>query len=390
MQILESRRELPKTRCELLRKPDKSKRPKRLVPLLLDCPAPVAAGSVLLCFVVLWMELHSIWCGKKRPVYEVLLSQALVGEFNSDCQSGLCLPQTRDVVIVRAPTKGNVKEGWSCWVHSQWTCRVVDGSTCKILESWTYKLNPRLRNDFIGWRASSVYQLGADNRTPIVKHFSEYVPLESDGYPRTQGFLLHFNLPFNGLESSVGSSYAANANNKQCSRKQEGCAVNPIPRYRHGGNFSDSYGFACITAALLGVCILVWIGADCLDAGRRLRGWLLIGSGIMLDGLAFASIGIGCLPWNWWACLHDGQQHSQQEYPHGDKVYHKKYLTGLTLCNTFSDMANVLPLDKQIAAVSALAEGSSIRSIERMTGIHRDTICRLGVRIGKVRRFGRG
>jgi IS1 family transposase len=46
-------------------------------------------------------------------------------------------------------------------------------------------------------------------------------------------------------------------------------------------------------------------------------------------------------------------------------------------------MANVLNTDKQIAVISALAEGSSIRSIERMTGIHRDTIMRLGVRVGK-------
>lgn len=35
-------------------------------------------------------------------------------------------------------------------------------------------------------------------------------------------------------------------------------------------------------------------------------------------------------------------------------------------------MANVLPKDKQIQVIAALAEGSSIRAIERMTGIHRD------------------
>jgi IS1 family transposase len=46
-------------------------------------------------------------------------------------------------------------------------------------------------------------------------------------------------------------------------------------------------------------------------------------------------------------------------------------------------MANVLPKDAQIQVVAALAEGSSIRAIERMTGIHRDTIMRLGVRIGQ-------
>lgn len=46
-------------------------------------------------------------------------------------------------------------------------------------------------------------------------------------------------------------------------------------------------------------------------------------------------------------------------------------------------MANVLPIDKQIAVISSLCEGSSIRSIERITGVHRDTIMRLGVKIGQ-------
>ena len=46
-------------------------------------------------------------------------------------------------------------------------------------------------------------------------------------------------------------------------------------------------------------------------------------------------------------------------------------------------MANVLNTDKQIAIIAALTEGSSIRSIERMTGVHRDTIMRLGVRVGQ-------
>ncbi len=46
-------------------------------------------------------------------------------------------------------------------------------------------------------------------------------------------------------------------------------------------------------------------------------------------------------------------------------------------------MANVLHADKQIAIISSLCEGSSIRSIERITGVHRDTIMRLGVRVGQ-------
>jgi IS1 family transposase len=46
-------------------------------------------------------------------------------------------------------------------------------------------------------------------------------------------------------------------------------------------------------------------------------------------------------------------------------------------------MANVLSTDKQNAIIGSLCEGSSIRSIERITGVHRDTIMRLGVRVGQ-------
>jgi len=47
-------------------------------------------------------------------------------------------------------------------------------------------------------------------------------------------------------------------------------------------------------------------------------------------------------------------------------------------------MANILAKEKQIAVVGALAEGSSIRSIERMTGVNQNTIMSLGVRVGKA------
>lgn len=46
-------------------------------------------------------------------------------------------------------------------------------------------------------------------------------------------------------------------------------------------------------------------------------------------------------------------------------------------------MANNLSPERKALAVSLLAEGSSIRAIERVTDIHRDTIMRLGVRVGE-------
>lgn len=47
-------------------------------------------------------------------------------------------------------------------------------------------------------------------------------------------------------------------------------------------------------------------------------------------------------------------------------------------------MANILSNEKQTMAISALAEGASIRSIERITGIHRETIMRLGVGVPPI------
>jgi IS1 family transposase len=44
---------------------------------------------------------------------------------------------------------------------------------------------------------------------------------------------------------------------------------------------------------------------------------------------------------------------------------------------------NVLSRDQQITVIACLTEGMSIRAVERMTGIHRDTIMRLGAKVGR-------
>jgi IS1 family transposase len=45
-------------------------------------------------------------------------------------------------------------------------------------------------------------------------------------------------------------------------------------------------------------------------------------------------------------------------------------------------MANKLLFEKKVTVVSMLAEGASIRSIERITGVNRNTIMTLGLRVG--------
>jgi IS1 family transposase len=122
-------------------------------------------------------------------------------------------------------------------------------------------------------------------------------------------------------------------------------------------------------------CLLLYYGAS-----ARRRGWRWCGCGF---GSVLIGVGMECfgLP------LYYGAYRQEPQYcrdvPHNGKSVTQKYLTTCYLCNTVIGMANVLPKDKQVAVIGALAEGSSIRSIERMTGIHRDTIMRLGVHIGQ-------
>jgi hypothetical protein len=48
-----------------------------------------------------------------------------------------------------------------------------------------------------------------------------------------------------------------------------------------------------------------------------------------------------------------------------------------------SQPMNRVPLARRVQIINCLVEGNSIRSAERMTGTHRDTICRLLVEVGE-------
>jgi transposase-like protein len=45
-------------------------------------------------------------------------------------------------------------------------------------------------------------------------------------------------------------------------------------------------------------------------------------------------------------------------------------------------MANILKTEKKVAVISMLAEGSSIRAVERITGVNQNTIMSLNRRVG--------
>ena len=137
----------------------------------------------------------------------------------------------------------------------------------------------------------------------------------------------------------------------------------------------------CIPLWRLGLGILIvcngyWFISRCY----RSPWWVVGGIASMVSGVFLC-----CAPWGKVNC--QTGQHYCRDYDtfHSLVNVSQKDLTTHSLCNTVSGMANVLSKDKQIAVIGALAEGSSIRSIERMTGVHRDTVMRLGVRVGQGR-----
>src|ERR1700733_13277895 len=73
------------------------------------------------------------------------------------------------------------------------------------------------------------------------------------------------------------------------------------------------------------------------------------------------------LPAKWNPCPADYRDY----FPHSQTVP-QKHLTRHALVYYDNYTANVLAPEKQSAIIGSLCEGSSIRAIERMTGVHRD------------------
>jgi IS1 family transposase len=129
---------------------------------------------------------------------------------------------------------------------------------------------------------------------------------------------------------------------------------------------------------LLGLgTVLLWAGTwlNLKKGGWR---WGIFNCLLMLLGVS-----ILCMEWV------DRKQPDNQPCSQGFNTVPQKYfLTSLNYWGTVlsiedMQMANILATEKKVAIVSALAEGSGIRQIERMTGVHRDTIMRLGVKVGQ-------
>ena len=217
--------------------------------------------------------------------------------------------------------------------------------------------------------------------------------------PRTirnqESFTCRFNFPTGGcrsLLSSIGGIFRGFGLPLDYFERADGDdnADDASKRQKNGSNQRDSVscGTWWITHDPYGP--LIWRGSDCaalliggIGGGpffcygrRRWLGWLCIGLGLGLCGIGTFLVGWG---WAWGTC----KTQDKECRSHGGNTVTQKYLLTIpNYCNTViaigrTNMANVLSMEKQVAVISALAEGSGIRQIERPSrGASRFTIGR--------------
>jgi hypothetical protein len=119
-----------------------------------------------------------------------------------------------------------------------------------------------------------------------------------------------------GSDRLAQQPYLKKANDNKQPAESDVNPVAPVPCYRHGGKFGDRYGLACIFAAWGTAIALGFPAAIYFERVWCWRSASIIAVAIALDGMACASGIIGCLPWDWGRCLHDGQQHSYYQEFH--------------------------------------------------------------------------
>ena len=206
-------------------------------------------------------------------------------------------------------------------------------------------------------------------------------------------------LLFNGRRLSTNYLQRTNRNND---------ASNSYSRENQGNDEGGSVPYGCdwregnypYRALFIGGCCIggTWIagigGGISFSCNRRLVGSLAVLAGLLLISLCAFLLGYDWL-WGPWgrsrSLLKEGdcEENNHQDIHSADNVT-QKLLTLPYYCNTLicirrTNMANALPIYKQVAIIGALAEGSGIREIERMTGVHRDTIMRIRQTIRRSR-----
>ena len=200
---------------------------------------------------------------------------------------------------------------------------------------------------------------------------------------RAVGNLHQFHLSFNSFQTTNSGDYAAQANKD---KRNGGDSGHACEQERPSLNVRCAiFGGLCLFGLGWGLSMALRIDneRDFRRAALSLLGAVVFGLGMSFWFFTFLhphtwGLPPQWLPEKWNPCPADYRDY----FPHGQNVS-QKLLDARAFLYYDKYMANVLPIEKQVTIIGSLCEGSSIRAIERMTGVHRDTVMRLGVRVGQ-------
>ena len=241
-----------------------------------------------------------------------------------------------------------------------WTSRIICQTRLLWKKIWDSHIERIYR-----WGSPSVIEFKLHNGVPCSRLSSQMESVRQN--PRTgiphSGLFCEFPAALHFKESE----YCGNGNYYSCHSYSVIRVVRAFkdfpPLHQFSGYVTHSRwcgGILCAVGTIVFIFGIVLLQISY----SRIGSWLDALSGLIFicGGVIFLHVGI---------------------LPFENYIVSQKLLTLPSLPYYNKYMANVLPTDKQIAIISSLCEGSSIRSIERVTGVHRDTIMRLGVRVGQ-------
>lgn len=144
-------------------------------------------------------------------------------------------------------------------------------------------------------------------------------------------------LPFDSKTRTMGNDNANDADAYQDETKEprppiENIVDEPsiLVRYGHNRDPREFYAVLGILGCYLAsIGIGGWGGCRYLD-GHRWSGGFIFAIAILLDIFATGFGGSGCLPWQWWDCLHH-KKDSHKYSPHGETVSQKVLTQSLSM-----------------------------------------------------------
>jgi hypothetical protein len=239
---------------------------------------------------------------------------------DADAETDVQARYSRLYQLLRSDPDSNIDDQRRTMLRMQhdWAngLKVIGGKT-EVLKRERKQLCPRFIRQISCYSLSGIEKPHFDSGRVNVLEGLCRVVMRFSTYLGSLAFYQGRSLPFNRQQCAKSEPGTDSADKYEQTSEDDGGFVPPVLSYRHGRQFADTYGFLCICVGWIVAALFLFWGTGLVLDGKRTSGWSLIAIGFFIDSVATASGAIGCLPLDWWNCLHDNQQHSNRQEIHG-------------------------------------------------------------------------